>query len=108
MTGTYGDMLATVHAFHDKRDLKGQKSEDLAFRRAWMTEELGEALAWRTRDRSQAELAEEWTHLFILPMGNAVATDFDLCDAVWATMDEMMTRSDRQVGDHMRNSRFES
>ena len=41
-TDSYTDMLAAVQAFHDKHDFKNTGGEELAYRVALMTEELGE------------------------------------------------------------------
>ena len=58
-TDSYQDMLATVQAFHDKHRFRETGGEELAYRVALMTEELGEISACVTKGKSKEHLAEE-------------------------------------------------
>lgn len=103
---SYAAMLAAVRAFHEKHDFKGRGGEELTYRVALMTEELGEISACVTKGRSREELAEEVADLLILVMGTGIAGDFDLNAAFWAKMDQLMQRSGRMVGGRVRVSEF--
>jgi NTP pyrophosphatase (non-canonical NTP hydrolase) len=103
---SYAAMLASVQAFHDKHDFKNTGGEDLAFRIALMTEELGEISACVTKGKDADRLAEECADLFILLIGTAVSADFDLCDAFWKKMMALDTRRSRVVGKRIRVSEF--
>ena len=50
---SYKDMLAAVQAFHDKHDFKNTGGEELAYRVALMTEELGEISACVTKGKDK-------------------------------------------------------
>lgn len=102
----FTDMLAAVRAFHDKHDFKGSGGEDLTYRIALMTEELGEISACVTKGRPPAELAEECADLFILLIGTAIAADFDLQKAFWKKMQKLQTRRGRIIGGRIRVSEF--
>ena len=56
---SYQDMLAAVQAFHDKHRFRETGGEELAYRVALMTEELGEISACVTKGKSKEKLAEE-------------------------------------------------
>ena len=103
---SYAEMLAAVQAFHDKHDFKGRGGEEMTFRLALMAEELGEVAACVTKGKGAEALAEECADLFILLLGTAISADFDLNDAFWRKMDELMDRSGRMVGGRLRVSRF--
>jgi NTP pyrophosphatase (non-canonical NTP hydrolase) len=103
---SYAAMLATVQAFHDKHDFKNTGGEDLAFRVALMTEELGEVSACVTKGKEVDRLAEECADLFILLIGTAISAEFDLCDAFWKKMKALDTRRSRVVGGRIRVSEF--
>ena len=54
-TDSYSAMLATVQAFHDKHDFKNTGGEELAYRIALMTEELGEISACVTQGKGYSQ-----------------------------------------------------
>ena len=74
-------MLAAVQAFHDKHDFKNTGGEEMAYRVALMTEELGEISACVTKGKDTASLAEECADLLILLIGTAIAGNFYLDEA---------------------------
>ena len=49
-------MLAAVQAFHDKHDFRNTGGEELAYRVALMTEELGEISACVTKGKDRESL----------------------------------------------------
>ncbi|MFT5685612.1 MAG: NTP pyrophosphatase (non-canonical NTP hydrolase) [Myxococcota bacterium] len=104
---SYREMLAVVQAFHDKHDFKNAGGEDLVYRVALMSEELGEISAAVTKGKSKAALAEECADLFILLLGTAISAEVDLSGAFWEKMDELMQRPSRMIGGRIRVSRFE-
>ena len=103
---SYDDMLARVQAFHDKHDFKNTGGEELNYRVALMTEELGEISSCVTKGKSTEALAEECADLLILLMGTAIAQDFDLKQAFWEKMDKIMQRESRMVNGRIRVSEF--
>ncbi|NNG13129.1 MAG: nucleoside triphosphate pyrophosphohydrolase family protein [Halobacteria archaeon] len=103
---SYADMLAAVQAFHDKHDFRNTGGEELAYRVALMTEELGEISACVTKGKDTHKLAEECADLFILLIGTAISADFDLKDAYWAKMDKLMQRDARMISGRKRVSEF--
>ena len=103
---SYKDMLAKVQAFHDKHDFKNTGGEDLAYRVALMTEELGEISSCVTKGKSKEDLAEETADLFILLLGTAISADFDLNQAFWDKMDKIMQRESKMVDGRIRVSEF--
>lgn len=103
---SYADMLAAIQAFHDKHDFKGTGGEDLPYRVALMTEELGEISAAITKGKSKEQLAEECADLMILIMGTAISAEFDLKDAFWKKMDKIMKRDSKMVNGKIRVSEF--
>ncbi|MFA5685680.1 MAG: nucleoside triphosphate pyrophosphohydrolase family protein [Lysobacteraceae bacterium] len=103
---SYQAMLKAVQAFHDKHDFKNAGGEDLTYRVALMTEELGEISACVTKGKSKALLAEECADLFILLIGTAIAQDFDLKQAFWDKMETLMKRESRMVDGRIRVSEF--
>lgn len=102
----YTDMLATVQAFHDKHDFKNTGGEELMYRVALMTEELGEIAECVTKGRDRQVLAEEVADLFILLIGTAIAADFDLKEAFWQKMDKIMQRESKMINGRIRVSEF--
>ena len=56
---SYQAMLAAVQAFHDKHDFKRTGGEELTYRVALMSEELGEISSCVTKGKDTAALAEE-------------------------------------------------
>lgn len=103
---SYQDMLQAVQAFHDKHDFKNTGGEELMYRVALMTEELGEIAECVTKGRDKAVLAEEVADLFILLIGTAIAADFDLKQAFWHKMDKIMQRESKMINGRIRVSEF--
>jgi NTP pyrophosphatase (non-canonical NTP hydrolase) len=103
---SYADMLKAIQAFHDKHDFKGTGGEDLTYRVALMTEELGEISSAVTKGKSTEQLAEECADLFILLMGTAISAEFDLNVAFWKKMDKIMQRESKMVNGRIRVSEF--
>jgi len=103
---SYDDMLAAVQAFHDKHDFKNTGGEELTYRVALMSEELGEIAEAVTKGKDTAELAEEVADLYILLLGTAIAADFDLRQAFWDKMDKIMQRDSRMINGRIRVSEF--
>ncbi len=103
---SYDAMLAAVQAFHDKHDFKNTGGEELTYRIALMTEELGEIAEAVTKGKSREVLAEEVADLFILLFGTAIAADFDLKQAFWEKMEKIMQRESRMVNGRIRVSEF--
>jgi NTP pyrophosphatase (non-canonical NTP hydrolase) len=103
---SYQAMLDAVQAFHDKHDFKNTGGEEMTYRLALMTEELGEISSCITKGKSQENLSEEVADLFILLVGTAIAADFDLRDAFWKKMDALMQRDSRMVNGRIRVAEF--
>lgn len=103
---SYDDMLAAVQAFHDKHDFKNTGGEDLTYRVALMSEELGEIAEAVTKGKDKSELAEEVADLFILLIGTGIAADFDLKQAFWDKMDKIMKRESKMINGRIRVSEF--
>jgi NTP pyrophosphatase (non-canonical NTP hydrolase) len=106
-TDSYQAMLAAVQAFHDKHQFKETGGEDMAYRVALMTEELGEISACVTKGKDKARLAEECADLMILVLGTAIAADFDLMQAFWNKMKLLDRRGGRLVKGRFRVSEFD-
>jgi len=105
-TDSYRAMLAAVQAFHDKHDFKNTGGEEMAYRVALMTEELGEISACVTKGKDTASLAEESADLLILLIGTAIAGGFNLDDAFWAKMNKLESRESRMINGRIRVSEF--
>jgi NTP pyrophosphatase (non-canonical NTP hydrolase) len=105
-TDSYQAMLAAVQAFHDRHDFKNTGGEELAYRVALMTEELGEISACVTKGKSTTLLAEECADLFILLIGTAIAADFELDKSFWDKMEKLKQRSSRMINGRIRVSEF--
>lgn len=103
---SYTDMLAAVQAFHDKHDFRNTGGEELAYRVALMTEELGEISACVTKGKDRQKLAEECADLLILLLGTAIAADFDLNTAFWEKMKKLELRDSRMINGRIRVSEF--
>jgi len=103
---TYQGMLAAVQAFHDKHDFKNTGGEDMLYRIALMSEELGEIAECVTKGRDKQVLSEEVADLFILLIGTAIAAEFDLKEAFWRKMDKIMQRESKMVNGRIRVSEF--
>ena len=105
---SYSAILQAIQDFHDKHDFRGKGGEDLVYRVALMTEELGEIANCVTKGKARAALAEECADLFILLLGTAISADIDLNQAVWHKMEELMKRPAKMIDGRIRVSRFES
>ena len=103
---SYQDMQAEVQAFHDKHRFRETGGEDLTYRVALMTEELGEVAECVTKGKSREKLAEECADLFILLIGTAIAADFDLKQAFWDKMEKVQSRESRMINGRIRVSEF--
>lgn len=103
---SYQAMLEAVKAFHDKHDFKNTGGEDLTYRVALMAEELGEISSCVTKGKDRTKLAEECADLFILLIGTALAQDFDLRQAFWEKMQQLMQRESRMIDGRIRVSEF--
>jgi NTP pyrophosphatase (non-canonical NTP hydrolase) len=104
---SWSAMVATIQAFHDKHRFRETGGEDLTYRVALMTEELGEISAAITKGKPREALAEELADLLILVLGTGISADIDLNEACWTKMDELMQRPSRMVNGRIRVSRFE-
>lgn len=105
-TDSYTTMLAAVQAFHDKHDFRNTGGEELAYRVALMTEELGEISSCVTKGKDKLDLAEECADLLILVLGTAIAADFDLNAAFWSKMKKLEQRDSRMINGRIRVSEF--
>ncbi len=103
---SYNEMLAEVQAFHTKHDFKGTGGEDLTYRVALMTEELGEIAEAITKGKPVEDLAEETADLLILLIGTAIAADFDLKKAFWEKMEKIQERKSKMINGRIRVSEF--
>ena len=103
---SYKSMLAAVQAFHEKHDFRNTGGEELAYRVALMTEELGEISSCVTKGKDTAKLAEECADLFILLIGTAIAAGFDMTEAFWSKMQKLEQRESRIINGRIRVSEF--
>lgn len=103
---SYDAMRAAVQAFHDKHRFRETGGEDLVYRIALMTEELGEISASVTKGKPYAHLAEETADLLILLIGTAISADVDLKAAFWEKMAALDSREGRMVSGRIRVSAF--
>jgi len=99
-------MLAAVQAFHAKHRFREQGGEDMTYRVALMTEELGEIAECVTKGKPREALAEEVADLFILVLGTAIAAEFDLKQAFWDKLKKLEAREGRLVNGRIRVSEF--
>lgn len=99
-------MLAAVQAFHDKHQFNRNGGEDLTYRVALMSEELGEIAECVTKGKSTDQLAEEVADLLILLIGTGIAAKFDLNQAFWQKMERLMQRQSRMIDGRIRVSEF--
>ncbi len=99
-------MMSAVRAFHDKHELREKGGEELTYRVALMTEELGEISACITKGKARTALAEELADLLILILGTDIAANLDLKSAFWVKMHELMQRQSRMVDGRIRVSAF--
>lgn len=103
---SYDEMLQAVQAFHDKHDFKNTGGEELTYRIALMSEELGEMASAITKGKSIDALSEETADLFILLIGTAISADFDLKQAFWDKMEKIMQRDSKIINGRIRVSEF--
>jgi NTP pyrophosphatase (non-canonical NTP hydrolase) len=103
---SYDGMLREVQAFHDKHDFKNTGGEEMAYRIALMTEELGEISSCVTKGKNLDKLSEECADLFILLLGTAISADFDLKQAFWDKMQKLMKRESKMINGRIRVSDF--
>ncbi len=103
---SYEAMLAAVQAFHDKHRFRETGGEDLTYRIALMTEELGEIAEAVTKGKPKEALAEETADLLILLIGTAISADFDLRQAFWDKMEKIQGRGSRIINGRIRVSEF--
>ena len=103
---SYKDMIKEVQAFHDKHKFKETGGEEMAYRVALMTEELGEISSCVTKGKDLDKLSEECADLFILLLGTAIAADFDLSDAFWKKMKKLESRESKMINGRIRVSEF--
>lgn len=103
---TYQSMLDAVQAFHHKHDFRNNGGEELTYRVALMTEELGEISACVTKGKETERLAEECADLLILLIGTAISADVDLRRAFWEKMRKIEDRDAKFVDGRIRVSEF--
>ena len=103
---SWSEMMAAVQSFHDKHNFRENGGEELNYRIALMTEELGEISSCVTKGKSKDLLSEEVADLLILLLGTGIAADFDLNAAFWKKMDKLMERDSRMVNGRIRVSEF--
>ncbi|HCU54593.1 MAG TPA: pyrophosphatase [Gammaproteobacteria bacterium] len=103
---SYAKMLTAVQAFHDKHQFRETGGEEMTYRVALMTEELGEIAECVTKGKGKEALAEECADLFILLIGTAIAADFDLNQAFWDKMEKIQSRQSRMINGRIRVSEF--
>lgn len=97
-------MMNIVQSFHDKHRFDQNGGEDMVYRLALMTEELGEISEAVTKGKGKAALAEECADLLILLLGNAISADFDLNEAFWLKMEKILQRKSKMIDGHIRVS----
>ena len=105
---SYDLMLASVRGFHEKHRFRETGGEEMTYRIALMSEELGEISACVTKGRPKEELSEELADLFILLLGTAIAQDVDLKAAFWKKMDKLQRRESRMINGRIRVSDFKN
>lgn len=103
---SWREMMAAVQAFHEKHDFRRTGGEELTYRIALMSEELGEISSCVTKGKAVGALAEELADLLILLMGTGIAAELDLNQAFWKKMDRLMKRDSRIVNGRIRVSDF--
>lgn len=103
---SYSAMVAAVRSFHEKHRFRERGGEEMNYRIALMTEELGEISACVTKGKGKDALAEEVADLLILIIGTAIAQDFDLNAAFWDKMGKLDKRRSRMIDGRVRVSEF--
>jgi NTP pyrophosphatase (non-canonical NTP hydrolase) len=99
---SFDAMMAEVQAFHNRHQFRDRGGEDMVYRLALMTEELGEIAECVTKGKQRQALAEECADLLILLMGNAISENFDLAEAFWKKMKVLEGRGERIVDGRVR------
>ncbi|MEM7194893.1 MAG: nucleoside triphosphate pyrophosphohydrolase family protein [Pseudomonadota bacterium] len=107
MSESFDSMLAAVQAFHDKHRFNETGGEDMVYRLALMTEELGEIAECVTKGRPVEELSEECADLLILLIGNAISANFDLESSFWKKMKMLESRHSKMIDGRIRVSQFD-
>jgi len=105
-TDSYEAMLQAVRRFHEKHRFREKGGEEMTYRIALMSEELGEISACVTKGRSKEELGEEVADLLILLIGTALSQDIDLRAAFWEKMQKLDKRKSRMIDGRIRVSEF--
>ena len=103
---SFDRMLEAVRAFHLKHRFAETGGEELVYRVALMTEELGEISECVTKGKPREQLAEEVADLLILLIGTGIAADFDLKAAFWDKMRKLDDRESRVINGRIRVSEF--
>ncbi len=103
---SFEEMLKAVQAFHTKHQFRERGGEEMTYRIALMSEELGEIAECVTKGKPKDELSEEVADLFILLIGTAIAQDFDLKQAFWDKMCKIQSREGKMVNGRIRVSEF--
>ena len=106
-SGSFEDMMDAVQAFHDKHRFRENGGEDMIYRLALMTEELGEIAECVTKGKGREALAEECADLLILLLGNAISENFDLREAFWTKMKVIESRGSRNVDGRVRVTAYQ-
>ena len=105
-TSDWAEMMHAVRAFHDKYQLRENGGEELTYRIALMTEELGEISACISKGGNDAQLAEELADLLILLMGTEIASGTDVQQAFWNKIGKLMNRPSKMINGRIRVSDF--
>jgi NTP pyrophosphatase (non-canonical NTP hydrolase) len=103
---SYNDMLQVVRNFHEKHRFRENGGEEMTYRIALMSEELGEISSCVTKGKPREELSEELADLFILLVGTAISQELDLKDAFWEKMKKLNRRGSRMIDGRIRVSEF--
>jgi NTP pyrophosphatase (non-canonical NTP hydrolase) len=103
---SFEDMLKAVRAFHEKHQFRERGGEEMTYRVALMSEELGEIAECVTKGKPKEKLSEEVADLLILLIGTAIAQDFDLKKAFWDKMQKIQSREGKMVNGRIRVSEF--
>lgn len=103
---SYDDMLTAIRGFHELHRFRETGGEDMVYRIALMSEELGEISACVTKGKLKENLSEELADLFILVIGSALSADIDLKGAFWKKIDILGKRTSRTINGRIRVSEF--
>jgi len=105
---SFVDMMESVQQCHDKHAFDQLGGEDMIYRLALMTEELGEISECVTKGKPLEDLAEECADLLILLMGNAISANFDLNAAFWKKMAVLDSRGAKIVDGRVRVTAYKA